>query len=178
VRHVDISPETGAEERPSDPVLRRFYEENRQIPTRMYGDTPNPFWRGDVQTRLRATARRRLWEAIALAHLIDLWFVRQGRRQFFYGCRGLSESLGIPRSSAARTVRDLARDFPDVLGVVQGVPHAVLRIADAFNVRGLETCNVVEPAGESDSALAVPGNDEPAPAAAFEEARPPALEEF
>lgn len=105
----------------------------RLSPPLTYGETGSPWWREGVQARLKG-ARSRL-DGIVLAYLVDRYYrgpIR--RRMFFCGRRELGRRLRLPASTTSAVVGRLAERFPDVLRVVDGVPHPRLRLARGFYV--------------------------------------------
>lgn len=105
----------------------------RVCPPRAYDKIESPWWREDVQGKLKR--KRSKLDAIVLAYLVDRYFRgRIVRRMFFCGRRELGRALRIAPSTAGRIVGRIADDFPDVVRVVDGVPHPNLRLACGFYV--------------------------------------------
>jgi hypothetical protein len=105
----------------------------RLAPPLRYGDTLSPWWRTDVQAKLQD--HRSKADAIVLAYLVDRYY--RGpicRRMFFCGQRTLGKALDMPARSAGRTAARVSERFPEVLRVVNGVPHPTLRIARGYYV--------------------------------------------
>lgn len=104
----------------------------RVPPPQTYDAQMNPWWRPDVQERLSAA---RGTDGIVLAHLVDSYYRGPFKRKMFYAStRGLGRRLGIPSRTIGDVVRRLAERFSDVLRVVPGVSHPVLRLANGFYV--------------------------------------------
>ena len=105
----------------------------RHAPPRQYGDRPSPWWRDDVQERLRSA--RSGVDGIVLAHLVDRYYRGPVRQRMFYASqRGLARQLRLNARTVGRAVRRVAKRFPGVLRVVPGVSHPILRIANGYYV--------------------------------------------
>jgi len=105
----------------------------RLAPPKSYDEAPSPWWREEVQQRVRR-ARSRV-DGILLAYLIDRYYRGPVQRRLYYASqRGLGRELGFPARTVGAASRRLADRFPDVLRVVEGVSHPRLRIAHGFYV--------------------------------------------
>lgn len=128
----------------------------RVPPPRWYEAAPgvreeNPWWRADVQARLGATKARA--DGPVLAFLIAHWVWGRGvhaRRPYFLGLRAIGAALGYSTPTVRASVARLARDYQDVLHIVAGKPHPLLRLANRFDVPGLST-NAPQPRGGVDT---------------------------
>lgn len=105
----------------------------RVPPPKHYEGQASPWWSEPVQNRL-ADARSKL-DGLLLAYLIDRYY--RGpvpRRMFYISVRGLGRVLGFPAATVGLGLHRLSERFPDVLRIVAGVSHPVLRIANGFYV--------------------------------------------
>jgi len=105
----------------------------RVAPPKSYVAGPNPWWRQDVQARLKKSRGRA--DAILLAYLIDRYHRGPIERRMYYASqRGLARKLGYPATTMGTAARRLGKRFSDVLRVVPGVSHPTLRIANGYYV--------------------------------------------